>query len=154
MAFENAGLLSATLFTMQWCCLVLESGSNSFTSRQYHHSQIYCPFYFICRRMVQKWEWEVLRWPAQTPGSTYCRSPPSRWQSSCSSITEKSALLRWGHSKAPIPGHLDLTLQLDLFVFVEVIFALLYDLHASFLARKESYNDLPTMENSNHITTC
>ena len=63
------------------------------------------PFLFNCRRMVPKWVWEVPRWQAQTPASTYCRFPPSRWLSSCSSTTEKSALSRWGgHSEAPLSG--------------------------------------------------
>lgn len=58
-------------------------------------------FLVVCRRMVQRWVWEVPRLQAQTPESTYCRCQPFRWPSSCSSITEKSALSRWGCSDAP-----------------------------------------------------
>lgn len=68
---------------------------------------IHLPFSSICRRMVQKLAWEVRRWQALTPVSTYCRSPPFRWPSSCSSITEKSALSRWGQTEAPLSRYLN-----------------------------------------------
>lgn len=52
-------------------------------------------FCWICRKMVQLLAWAMLRWLE----STYCRCPPCRWPSSCSSITEKSTPLRWAPSQ-------------------------------------------------------
>lgn len=47
-----------------------------------------------CRRKVQTWVWEVLRWLALTPASTSCRSLPSRWPFLCFLTAEKCTRLR------------------------------------------------------------